>query len=515
MWPLTGRDLVAICGGKCTFEKLDETMVSSASTDSRKIEASSLFVAIQGETVDGHKFVDSALEKGATFALVDRQWAAASSLASDKQHRLIVVDDVLAAFRNFAAHMRRRFQFPVIGIGGSNGKTTTKEMLSALVGGNGYRVTKTAKSENGFLGLAITLCQKQHNVATPPHSLVLEIGIDAKDAMVEHIRIGQPTVTLLTALGPEHLAGLDNWETAILEEYKLFSNSTARRIWQTSDAKLCDFLGDLRLGDIVVTRQENLQSLSQKYKLPSMHALHEKGVSVLIYHTNQSTSVRSRVTLSWHPAPSQYLSPAWQNASFDVTVPGEHNVDNFALAVASALALGRTQPEIRAGWTQFAPPEMRSRVVSLKNNSVLFDDSYNASPASMQAALQVLQSPDWKGLKKVAILGDMLDLGQESKKWHLELASLLANAPEVHLCLYGTAMYDVYQHLTKKINVTPTTSNENRLITYRPASEDPTGFLNELSETNGCVFLVKGSRGMGLERMSQALTDKLGTQNGG
>lgn len=515
MWPLTGRDLVAICDGNCTFEKLDETIVTSACTDSRKIEADSLFVAIKGETIDGHTFVDSALKKGATLALVDRKWTGALKLATNQQRRLILVEDVLSSFRNLAAHMRRRFQFPVVGIGGSNGKTTTKEMLSALLSGNGYRVTKTAKSENGFLGLAITLCQKQHNIATPPHSLVLEIGIDAKDAMMEHIRIGCPNVTLLTALGPEHLAGLDNWETAVNEEYKLFSNSASRRIWQTTDAKLCDFLQDVKAGDIVVARRENLSAVSQKYKLPETQTLLEKGISVLIYQTTLATSAHSLVTLSWYPAPNQFLSPTWQNGAFDLSVPGEHNVDNFALAVAAALSLGRSQPEIRDGWKQFIPPEMRSRVVTLKNKSVLFDDSYNASPASMQAALQVLHSPDWKGLKKIAILGDMLDLGQESKKWHLELASLLANAPDVHLCLYGTAMYDVYQYLTKKTNVTPTTSNENRLISYRPASEDPTGFLTELSETKECVFLVKGSRGMGLERMSQALTMKLGTQNGG
>lgn len=504
MWPLRGQDLVDITQGNCTFSQLESTLITSASTDSRKIEPSSLFVAIKGEYFDGHAFISSALENGAILALASADWEGWNTLSDDKKSRVIRVQNVTQAFRQIAATFRRRFPFPVVGIGGSNGKTTTKEMLFALLQDANRSATKTAKSENGFLGLAVTLTQKKHNTQAPPQALVLEIGIDDKDAMQEHIEVGSPDIVLLTHLGPEHLAGLGTWENAVKEEYKLFSLSpSAKRIWQCSDDKLMEMFADVRSGDVLVGKSQRLDEVFKKHKRDESILIEKKGVSILSYKALESTSSFSRISVTWKASHQSHLVSNIRTTQFEIPMPGQHNIENFILACGAALSLGRTFAEIQESWRNFVPPDMRSKIFC-HEKFIIFDDCYNASPSSMDAALAVLSTPEWDNKKKIAILGDMLDLGEESKKWHQDLATKLLKAPSLDLCLYGDAMYDVYQHLRQKLN---NVTDGEKLLIHKGSKEDPREFLQQLGNLKDCVILVKGSRGMGLERVTKALSE--------
>ena len=187
MWPLSGHEIVAACCGECANSNLAQIQITGVTSDSRRIAPGLLFAAIKGDKFDGHDFVAKSLDAGAPLALVSKEWVAKNVTSKQLHEKCIIVEDVTSALRQIAAKIRRRFSFPVIGIGGSNGKTTTKEMLAALLS-SPFRATKTTKSENGFLGMALTLTNHEHNLNNAPHALVLEIGIDESGAISDRRR---------------------------------------------------------------------------------------------------------------------------------------------------------------------------------------------------------------------------------------------------------------------------------------------------------------------------------------
>jgi UDP-N-acetylmuramoyl-tripeptide--D-alanyl-D-alanine ligase len=507
MWPLTGSEVVKACQGKCSHPNLDSIHLTGTCTDSRRVQPQNLFVAIKGEKFDGHSFVANILDIPNTMALVSEHWFQSAPLTGEQKLRCITAPDVTHALRNLARMMRQRFSFPVIGIGGSNGKTTTKEMLSALLGGK-FRVSKTAKSENGFLGLAMTLTNPAHAMNPAPHALVLEIGIDEKGAMSQHCQIGNPDWVLLTALGPEHLAKLENWETAVEEEYHLFDFSPrTRRVWQGAEPILKQRLSAVRAGDTIVLAKSDLDS-SGLLKIPGNtdSDIRIRGISVLTFHCETDDGVESDVEISWYPTESLYSpQPSWRH-TIRVPLPGAHNAANFALALATALSLGRTPREVLEGWKNFEPPAMRSLVSTLPNGCILYNDCYNASPESMKAAFHVMKRSAWNNKPKVLFLGDMLDLGSESRKWHLDLITSLQEIHDAHLCFFGNAMYDVVQELKKDPTLVAT---HHWKISHLSASEDPRLFLNEVQTPfSSAVVLVKGSRGMNLGRVVSLVEEK-------
>lgn len=517
MWPWTAQRVCHAAGARFAHApgaSLDATEVArtpllGAVVDSRRVFAGCLFVAVRGERFDGHDFVAAALDAGAGGALVDADWRGLSLLTEDARARCLLVDggDVTGAFRALAGALRREFPFPVVGVGGSNGKTTTKEMLAALLGGD-TEVTRTEKSENGFLGVAITLTHRRHVSGSAPSALVLEIGIDDVGAMRQHVALGSPDVVLLTALGPEHLAGLGTWERAVDEELDLFVTGTPScRIWQLEDPKLRERVLSRRLSvgqsDVVVGEEETLAACEARGVIPA-HA------GRLRFACIERGPLASRVLTHWRPpildGSRSKAAPAFDSA-FTVGLPGPHNARNFALAVATAALLGRGADALARGWKAFTPPAMRSRVVTLAHDVVLYDDCYNASPGSMDAALDALENPEWAHRAKALVLGDMLDLGEESKKWHFALSARLATLQEqggVHLCLYGEAMYDVYCSLSEN----PLSQNNFATLKWLPADGDPRVWVQEVLIAKGpSLVLVKGSRGMGLDRVVKAFED--------
>ncbi|MFZ9520216.1 MAG: UDP-N-acetylmuramoyl-tripeptide--D-alanyl-D-alanine ligase [Silvanigrellaceae bacterium] len=469
------------------------TLVHSLSTDSRKVSLGELFFAIRGETHDGHQFVEAALQKGAAAAVVESRW-----LESNPQWagRCMPVKNTTDALRQLGKAFRSDFPFPVFAIGGSNGKTTTKEMLSCLLGAKGNLVTRTFKSENGFLGLAITLTNPNHKKSAPPKALVAEIGIDEVGAMSEHVAIAQPDVALLTALGPEHLAGLGSWNTAVEEELLLFRQSPAqcRRVWQLSEPRLAAVAEELREGDVVVIDEIDPPRLDRN----ALELIGSHKVGKLSFRMLEQRATHSRLQARWCPQAGISPQNEW-TSEITVPLPGIHNARNFALALATAALTGAQKNDLESAWSDFVPPEMRSRIVQLVGETTLYDDCYNASPASMDAAFDALLASEWKSKHKVLILGDMLDLGTESKSWHLGLIPKLLKIENSDLCLFGTAMYDVYTEI--KINHSDELQSGKIQLRHAGPNENPAQFLTELGDRlRGSVVLVKGSRGMDLGR---------------
>jgi UDP-N-acetylmuramoyl-L-alanyl-D-glutamate--2,6-diaminopimelate ligase len=469
MWPLSGREIAEACG---TTTSIGDVWISGVALSAGDVQSGDLYVAVKDGDWDGHAEIEQALEAGACVALVSHGWAGRAS-----DDRLLRVEDTLVAFRRVAAFFRARFSFPVIAVGGSNGKTTTKEMIAALAsGGGGARryVTKTPETMNGWTGIPLTLTLREHARAAPPAALVVEIGIDAIGVMAEHAKLVDPDVAVITSLGPEHLSGLGDLATVVAEETKLFDASPrTKRIIHADDPHLAAWLrqSTRRDGDLVVSsRREG--------------AVHGD----VIYEIVTASPTRVEVTIAWQK---------WRG-TFVLPMSGRHNGENFALAFAAALAVGRTPQEIASGLGKLAPPSMRCEVRELGNGVILVDDAYNANPSSMEAAFCLLRSPQWIGRPKMLVLGDMLELGAESERLHVALSdslrSLLADGARVFL--YGDEMRVLHRAL-----------GDDR-TTILPRDADPRALLDDPAfGVADAVILVKGSRGMHLERVVTALVD--------
>ncbi|MBX3188887.1 MAG: UDP-N-acetylmuramyl-tripeptide synthetase [Labilithrix sp.] len=478
MWPLTGREIVEACEIATWSPAIEDVAIASVALDEGEAAPDALFVALREDGFDGHDRVAAFLEAGGALALVSSAWEGRAALSPAHAERCLLVSDVLVAFRRLAARLRRGFSFPVIAVGGSNGKTTTKDMIAALLAGVARRVTKTPETMNGWSGVPVTLTQREHARAAPPDALVVEIGIDAASAMEDHARLVDADVVVLTALGPEHLEGLGALEDVVREEMKLFELSPrAKRVWQAEDDNVRANLRGVRAGDVVVCgAARDLAALADL----------TPDVALLTYEVACPAPSSSEVAIAWRP--SARAEPTWR-ATFTVPMAGRHNGDDFALALAAALALGRSPDELTEGFAGFTAPSMRCEVHTLPNDCVLIDDAYNASPSSVHAALDLLGAEAWASRPKIVILGDMLELGAASEAYHLALRERLAALVDegARVCLFGAAMRAVHRAVegTK----------------YLAPESDPRAFLDDLS-LEGALVLVKGSRGMHLERVT-------------
>ncbi|MBX3232853.1 MAG: UDP-N-acetylmuramyl-tripeptide synthetase [Labilithrix sp.] len=444
MWPLHASAVAEACG----VETSAELEIHGVTAGEREPRGDELFVSLKEDDWDGHADVDRALAAGVPLALVSDRARGDSTL---------LVPDTRVAVRALAARFRRGFTFPVVAVGGSNGKTTTKDLVAAALTGGGRRVTKTSETQNGWTGIPFTLLDRAHRRAAPPDALVVEVGIDAPGAMADHARVVDPDLALLTMIGPEHLAGLGDLEGVAREELSLLEGTTrGPRVLNMQDARIAEWAG-ARPDDVRVGPGGDL-------------AWRDVSTSPLV------TAIEATWRGGW-------------TRRFAVPLAGAHNAANLALAVAAAAALGRSGEEIAAGLAGFVAPEMRCQVHRLANDCVLIDDAYNASPPSMAAALALLRAPAWAERPLVVVLGDMLDLGAASGEHHRALiAPLAALVAERGARVYfaGEAMQALLPEVTGA-----------RML---PAELD--------LDVAGSVTLVKGSRGMKLEGVVATLRER-------
>ncbi len=430
-----------------------EASTEDVSIDSRTLPVGALYVALRGERHDGHAFVGAARDAGACAAMVDRKGQ--EELGDAAKLPLLVVEDTLGALQRLATAHRRRLRAKIIGVCGSNGKTTTKEMIASVLGTAGP-THRTTGNLNNHIGLPLSLLRMKEGQRFG----VLEAGMNHPGELRVLGAILEPDIAVLTNIQAEHLEGLGTLENIARAEGELFEGLSGVGVVPADDPLVESHALPKNRTFTIRTFGE---SRNAHIRLEGF-ALSDDGGSLVSYRT-----------------PRGELSARLPQL-------GKHNAHNAAAAVAVGLELGLELEQIARGLEQTPLVDRRLRIHKTSRLLVL-DDCYNANPGSMGAALEVLRVLG-KERRKVALLGDMLELGEATAREHDALGALAAQLGVDVLCAFGP--------------------NASRVAAAHPnsfASEDMATFIARVEAlvAPGDVVLVKGSRGMKMERVLPAL----------
>ena len=422
---------------------------SGVSTDSRSTRAGDLFFALEGERFDGHNFVEQALRKGAQGAVVSR--AAPEKLRLPGKG-LLRVKDTLAGLGDLARHYREHLSVRVAAVTGSNGKTTTKEMLKCLLEED-WPVISSEKSYNNFVGLPLTLFRVE-----PHHAVViLEMGTNHTGEIANLASIARPEIGIVTNISETHLEGLKN-------------------LAGVANAK-AELLDALPQGGLAILNEDDPQTrkIRGRSKAPVItFGLSEKAdIFATDIHQDE-----------------KFLSFRW-NGKIKVRIPvlGRKNVYNALAAIAAGERLGLDPKNIPGRLENFRALPMRMERLEA-NGVTLINDAYNANPRSMEAALAELANLDGSK-RKVFVLGDMCELGESSAAHHRRLGRLAAESGADILVAVGKESKETVKGAIEA-------GFERKRLRHYDSSEEAERGIEELVR-KGDVVLVKGSRAMGLE----------------
>jgi UDP-N-acetylmuramoyl-tripeptide--D-alanyl-D-alanine ligase len=415
---------------------VSNTDIIEITTDSRKAAPGFLFAAIVGDSMDGHDYIESAIQKGCVAILTEKPITAPTTVT------VFHVPSTLIALRQLAHAYRKSFSIPFIGVVGSVGKTTTKELIASLLHGKFQHILKTEGSQNGFLGIPLTLL----NLKADTEAAVIEIGIDEIGAMEQHLQLVEPTHLIVTALGPEHLHQLKTVEIAAEEELKAFDYA------RDEGKKLA-----INLAEPFV-----------------QHWFNQYGKQL---NPNQF--------LTYQKADREFQS------IFPSPLPGAHHEHNLLAAVTMGKLLGLTESEMQNGLKTFKTAYGRTEIHQLPNAVTVIADYYNSNPTSLTAALKLLTSKS----KNLAVLGDMLELGEQEESFHREIAKEILSSRINAVYLYGPRMKWLLDELTK---------NHFSSVKHFETHEQLTQALKQSLAPNDQI-LIKGSRGMKMETVFKLL----------
>ena len=389
------QKIAAACGGTyCGSADLSNREVSSVVIDSRKAEKDSLFVAIKGARVDGHSFIPQVMEKGALCAVSEQD-------LGDVPYPYIKVGSCEQALKDIAEHYRRSLDIRVVGISGSVGKTSTKEMIASVLGQK-FNVLKTEGNFNNEIGLPLTVfnIREEHEIA------VLEMGISHFGEMTRLAKIARPDICVITNIGVAHIESLGSRDGILKAKTEMFKymNPEGTIILNGDDDKLRGFVP-------------------------------ENGVSPVYFGLDPSCPYHAEKTENkgLRGTDAEFVTPD-SRFHAHISIPGGHMVYNALAGIAVGTALGMTPDDLARGIEALVPIAGRNNLIETERWSII-DDCYNANPASMKSSLDVLACAD---TRTVAILGDMFELGASEKEMHYEVGAYAAEKGiSVLICIGG------------------------------------------------------------------------------
>jgi UDP-N-acetylmuramoyl-tripeptide--D-alanyl-D-alanine ligase len=442
---LTFRDLASMTGGELI--QGGELIASSVVIDSREVKPDSVFFAIKGDRLDGHQFLAKALEtaRGAVVSEVP------PSLPADRG--IVRVADTTVALQELARSIRKRYDFTLIGITGSAGKTTTKEMIATLVGTE-RRTFKSWGNFNNLIGCPLCI----DNTPDDAEVVVSEMGMNHKGEIAQLASLTRPNVGVYTNIGPVHIEFFGTIE-------------------KIAEAKR-ELLENLADGGTVVLNADNVyvMNISREFAGPK--------VTYGIDHEAdfRATEVRQRGLLG--------STFKLNGRSYELSLPGRHNLENLLAAIATARTLGISWESIARGVGEVKPAYHRGIVVPYRG-AFLYDDTYNSNPYALRSALQLLKEADVTG-RRIAVIGDMLELGEQELQFHRdngkdmprEVDVVIGVGPRSKALLEGAAGAGF----------------SSSALHHFDDAEGAGAFL-ETFIREGDLVLIKASRGIGLDRI--------------
>ncbi|MCX8130128.1 MAG: UDP-N-acetylmuramoyl-tripeptide--D-alanyl-D-alanine ligase [Clostridia bacterium] len=433
------------------------TEIDSISTDSRKIQNGTLFIPLVGERFDGHDYIAQSLESGAAAALTQKDMIP----IGDKL--IIKVDDTLKALGRIAAYYRGRFNIPFVGVTGSVGKTSTKDMVATVLG-QSLNILKTEGNFNNEIGLPLTI----FNLDTFHEAAVIEMGMSGFGEISRLTSIVKPHVAIITNIGISHIEKLGSRQNIL-------------------KAKL-EILEGLRENGLVILNGDDNLLFGVKDMLKQRTVLYgmEEGLEYQAY--NIKTSGEHGTTFEITIGSKDYVIP--------VPVPGVHNVYNALAAIAAGVELKIPMEAIIRGISEFSPSKMRLNIVSHGDIKII-NDTYNASPQSMEAAINVLK--DVAGSKRtIAVLGDMLEIGDWAFKAHIDVGKYAVSKGIDCIFTVGEEARNIAKGAIEA------GADFSNVKTF-DNNGDIVKFLKDFKRQND-VILIKGSRGMKMEQIVEKLT---------
>ena len=385
-------------------------------TDSRDCPKGSIFLALKGESFDGNKFAVSALEKGCAYAIIDDQ-----SVMPANDDRFILVDDCLQTFKDLAREHRRQFDIPVIGITGTNGKTTTKELVAAVLSQK-YNVLYTQGNFNNDVGVPKTLYRltKDHEIA------VIEMGASHPGDIKTLAETAEPTCGLITNVGKAHLQGFGSFEGVIKTKCELYDFLRTREnglIFINADN---DYLVDQIDDEEDIWLSPYSTDPENQYTCISGEIIACDPFLKFRWREPLMTLEEEGRSTKWHKVQTQLI--------------GSYNIDNLLAAIAVGINFGVDRKKICAALEAYTPSNNRSQMTVTEKNHLVVD-AYNANPTSMQAALDNFRRMEVP--HKMAILGQMGELGTESETEHRQLVADLEASGFEEVWLVGDNFADI------------------------------------------------------------------------
>ncbi len=409
---------------------------SSISIDTRKIEANSLFVAIKGDRFDANTFTQEALEKGANYVIIDN-----ASYFIDE--RTILVENSLTTLQNLAQFHRSYLKLPIIALTGSNGKTTTKELINVVLNQK-YRTKATIGNLNNHIGVPLTLLSFDQQTEIG----IVEMGANHQKEIEFLCAITQPDYGYITNFGKAHLEGFGGFDGVIIGKSEMYNYLT--------DAKKMAFLN---LDDAIqVEKTKNIKTFSFGLNKPEADLTINK--------------------ISANP----FVNVSFNYTEIHSNLIGLYNANNINAAITIGTYFEVTDAAIKIALEGYIPENNRSQILNKDSNSIIMD-AYNANPSSMKVAIEnfiQLEKPN-----KIALLGDMFELGNESLTEHKNLIALAENQDNINFHFIGKAFY---ANKTKVTN-----------CFFYETFESLSDYLMKHKIKNSTI-LIKGSRGMALER---------------
>jgi UDP-N-acetylmuramoyl-tripeptide--D-alanyl-D-alanine ligase len=463
---LTQKDLLQVRHVR-TFHLEQLKTIRSISTDSRTVRAGDLFVALRGEQFDGHDFIEQVVDARAGALIVEDAWFELKGRwLTTRTLPVLVVNNTTFALGEVARIHRRKFRIPVIAVGGSNGKTTTKEMIANVLGSR-FSVLSTAGNLNNHVGVPQTLfrLKQKHHVA------VVEIGTNHFGEVNYLCTILEPTHGLITNIGREHLEFFGKLSGVARAEGELF-------LWLAAHGNRYA-RGIVNADDPWVVKQAI--RLKRKFSYGFQ---------------NKNVDVRGRVLRYDRQMCAELEVTPKGKKSFVVklNVPGEHHAANALAAAAVGLLFKVPPAKIQKALESFRAVSKRMQLLRLRGVTVL-DDAYNANPDSVLAALRTLGALETRG-KRIAVLADMLELGASAEEAHRAVGRAAGTAGVEYLLTYGSLAR--YIHEAASVKFKSHFDQKNMLAEY----------LLELLSA-GDVVLIKGSRGMKMEDVVTFLQERL------